>query len=266
MTTEVISGGTAVLPRPRVGISACLTGLPVRYDGGHKLSGLCTGPMAELLEWVPLCPEVAVGLGVPRPTIDLFQEENHVIARNRDDPGLDPSQAILDFAQTVGREHPDLCGYVFMARSPSCALASGRLYQDGQLISTRAAGLFADRWRHEHPLLPVMESSQLENRPTRLCFLIRAQVTAVARRLTDAPPGRTQALENCLVPLMNALVAPSPGEWRCDRSLIQQLAMGQWREIDDPAGLVGVLESLAREEQGEGAHLCRRLLLAAGDD
>ena len=264
MTTDAVTGETAILPKPRVGISACLTGQSVRYDGGHKLSTICTGPMAEVLEWVPLCPEVAVGLGIPRPTIDLFREANRIIARNRDNPGLNPSRALRAYATTVGKQRPDLCGYLFMARSPSCALASGRLYEDGQLISTRAAGLFADQWRRENPLLPALESSQLEDRPARLRFLIRAQFIAAAHVLNDASPERTWALENIVIPLLSALADPSPGH-EVDRSrLIRQLAVGQWREFDDPAGLVRAVEALARQEQGDCARLCGRLLQGAG--
>ncbi len=184
--------------RPKVGLSACLSGQPVRYDGRDKYAPVCMEVIGRYVEWVPLCPEVAVGLGIPRPPIDLVQDGGTIRAVNRQDPSLDATTALEAYAEQVGDAFPELCAYVFMSRSPSCALHSGRLYraEDGELLSMSTPGRYAERWCAAHPDLPVIEAGDLDSIQAQAAFLCRVYL-AHARRYAPSPS---------TLPALNALL------------------------------------------------------------
>src|SRR5690606_33152913 len=108
--------------RPRLGISACLTGLPVRYDGTDKRSGAFFEYIAPYVELYPLCPESAIGMPTPRPPIDLVQTANGIIAQGKADPTLNPTQSLQDLAERTAEQPLD--GFILTQRSPSCGLGS----------------------------------------------------------------------------------------------------------------------------------------------
>ena len=125
----------------RIGISACLLGAPVRYNGGHKRSTLCTEVLAEHFELVPLCPEMGMGLGTPRPTIRLVGEPEAPRALMPQEQDRDVSEALR--AQ-VDRVPAGLSGFVLMQKSPSCGLHRVKLYRDnGHLAEKGSRGIFA---------------------------------------------------------------------------------------------------------------------------
>lgn len=133
----------AAAARPRVGVSACLAGQRVRYDGEDKgMPGLIAA-LALHCEPVPLCPELAAGFGVPRPPVQLHWQQGQLRALGRDDPALDATGAL----QAAAREHlaagADFCGYLLKSKSPSCGLGSTPLYGEAGATGALADGLFA---------------------------------------------------------------------------------------------------------------------------
>lgn len=155
--------------RPRVGVSACLAGERVRYDGDHRRSDVVTAVLAALLDLVPLCPEMAIGLGVPRPTIERVRlADGRERVRGVDNPGLDATDALDAYARQVAGNGV-LHGYVFKARSPSCAPGSAPVF-DGQGAQVDTGwGRYAAGVRAALPAIPVCDEETL---------LVPAQATA----------------------------------------------------------------------------------------
>ena len=147
----------------RIGISSCLLGREVRYDGGHKEDRFLTGVLARHVKWVPVCPEVEIGLGVPREAIRLEGEARAprlVGVRSR----TDHTAAMRDWARRRVRalDGLELCGYVLKKDSPSCGMERVRLRTDAG--TTRdGVGLFARALIDHAPLLPVEEEGRLND-------------------------------------------------------------------------------------------------------
>ena len=172
-------------PRLRLGVSSCLLGERVRYDGGHKRDRFVCGALGRAVEWVPVCPELEAGLGVPRPPMRLVREGDTVrlveIASGRDHTRalVRTAAARLRALRALG-----LSGYVLKRNSPSCGPrvkavdASGARRRAG-------AGVFARALREAFPGLPIVDESQLRDAAARKRFLARA--TAYARRTMTLP-------------------------------------------------------------------------------
>jgi len=158
--------------RVRVGISRCLLGDPVRYDGGHKLNRHLAEVLARSVEWVPVCPEVEAGLGTPREPMRLSGTSSQprlvTIATERDltMPVNDFSSRKVEELRALG-----LSGYVFKARSPSCGVEKVPLYDRHGKARPIGVGLFARRFRRRFPLIPVTDESRLANPGSRKHFL-----------------------------------------------------------------------------------------------
>ncbi|MCW8125093.1 DUF523 domain-containing protein [Microbulbifer halophilus] len=159
-----------------VGISQCLLGAPVRYNGGHKLSRVCTEALSKYFDYLPFCPEVAIGMGVPRPPIHLVASDGGPRAQGVGDPHLDVTRQLREYAERVAPQVARLGGFIFMQKSPSCGLHSTPRYRPGDpQAQAHGAGLFAERLRELFPALPVEEAWQLEERPRREEFLARVR-------------------------------------------------------------------------------------------
>lgn len=164
--------------RPKLGISACLLGANVRYNGGHKASRLCLEDFARHFDFVPLCPEVAIGLGVPRPTLRLVGEatQPRAVASAVDsrDATLDHSAALRRYGAEQAGQLSELGGFIFMQKSPSCGLHRVKLYaEDGQPPMAGARGLFAEAFCAARPELPVEEEGRLHDPRLRENFVTR---------------------------------------------------------------------------------------------
>lgn len=172
--------------RPKLGISACLLGEPVRYNGGHKASHLCLDVLSRHFDFVPVCPEVAIGLSVPRPTLRLVGDHGAPRALIQREGGRDVSQALRDFGQQQAQRLPDLCGYIFMQQSPSCGLHRVKLYRaDGQLRPPGVRGLYAETFCAARPELPVEEEGRLNDPVIRENFLTRVYAFAAWKKLCE---------------------------------------------------------------------------------
>ncbi len=165
--------------RPRLGISACLLGQPVRFDGGHKRAPWVAETLGQFFDFVPLCPEMAIGLGAPRQTLRLKAVADGVRAvGNRD--GVDVSEALTAFGrQTAARllAAPErVAGFIVKKESPSCGMARVRLYGDNGIQSREGVGLFTHELLTAHPWLPVEEEGRLQDPALRENFIERIYV------------------------------------------------------------------------------------------
>lgn len=171
-------------PRPpreelRIGISACLLGQAVRYDGGHKLAAPLVRALSRVATLLPVCPEVEVGMPVPRPPIQLVRRGRGV---RLVDPasGADHTAAMTRWAAARAREleRLGLSGFVLKEDSPSCGLERVKVHAAGEPPAREGTGLFARALLARLPLLPVEEEGRLEDPAARRRFLARVRAYA----------------------------------------------------------------------------------------
>ena len=168
----------------KIGISACLLGQPVRFNGGHKESRLCSDVLARHFQFVPVCPEVAIGLGTPRQAIRLVGEPEQPRALGSRDAALDVSDALGAYGRQVAAEADALCGFILMQKSPSCGMQRVKVYRDdGQPAPGTGRGLFAAALMEARPDLPAEEDGRLNDPVLRENFITRVYVYADWQRL-----------------------------------------------------------------------------------
>nr|MBI3613275.1 DUF523 and DUF1722 domain-containing protein [Nitrospirota bacterium] len=158
----------------RIGISRCLLGEEVRYDGGHKRDSFLADTLGRHVEWVPVCPEVEAGLGTPREAMRLVgsAEAPRLLTIKS---GLDHTHMMERFSRHRVRELDamDLSGYVFKQGSPSCGVERVRVYRDQGMPARNGVGLFARIFQERFPLVPVEEEGRLADPSLRDNFLER---------------------------------------------------------------------------------------------
>jgi len=157
----------------KVGISRCLLGEKVRYDGSHKRNNLIIKTLGAHFKLVPFCPEVAIGMGIPREPIQLVTSDSpRPEARGVFQPELDYTVALETYADGLSRQLDSLSGYIFKGRSPSCGLSPIAVYTPhGHPTNKTAIGVFAGKIIAGHPLLPVIEDDQLNSSRAREDFI-----------------------------------------------------------------------------------------------
>lgn len=170
------------MEKPHIGISSCLLGLEVRYDGGHKRHSYIEQTLGQYFEFRPFCPEVEAGMGVPRPTLQLRETEAGVRCVGVKDHAYDVTEAL----QTLSRQQNDwlggLCGYIFKKDSPSCGMERVKLYR-GDYPRKVGIGIFADYVKQHFPLLPLEEEGRLGDPVLRENFVQRVLVLHRWRQL-----------------------------------------------------------------------------------
>lgn len=182
---------SASVPAIRIGISSCLLGEKVRYDGGHKHDRFITETLGQFFEWVPVCPEVECGLPVPREAMRLVGDpEAPRLLTIRS--GVDHTERMLRWARSrvVALEVERLSGFIFKSKSPSSGMERVRVYNEHGVPSPRGVGLFARAFREHFPLLPTEEDGRLHDLPIRENFIERVFALARWRELVDGRPGR----------------------------------------------------------------------------
>ncbi|QBI52830.1 YbgA family protein [Streptomonospora litoralis] len=174
--------------RPRVGASSCLLGAPVRYNGGHSRDRFLTDLLDRHVDWVPVCPEAEIGLGVPRETLRLERaggEDRVVATRSRTDR-TDELRAVADrHSRSLSR----LDGYVLKNKSPSCGLFGLPVFEGENRVGGRGRGAFAARLTELHPDLPVEEQGRLSDPGLREHFVERVFAHARLRALFAGDAG-----------------------------------------------------------------------------
>ena len=160
----------------RIGISACLLGEKVRYDGQHKHDNYVTGILSQWFEFVPVCPECELGLGVPREAIRLEDDpEAPRLMTVKTRKELTSSMQEFCDQRVVALEQDDLCGFIFKSKSPSCGMARVKVYPGSVkgVSSPKGIGLFSRAFMHHFPDLPVEEEGRLNDPALRENFLER---------------------------------------------------------------------------------------------
>jgi len=156
----------------KIGVSSCLLGEEVRYDGGHKRSDFVVDGLGPCFEFVRVCPEVEVGMGVPRPTIRV-EEENGALRLVAPDTGEDFTKRMRAYSgkcvRTLMREGLD--GYVLKKGSPSCGPFRVPIHTDGQHARRNGEGFFASEIRARWPHLPVEDEGRLGDNAIRENFV-----------------------------------------------------------------------------------------------
>jgi uncharacterized protein YbbK (DUF523 family) len=156
----------------KIGISTCLTGEKVRYDGGHKLDRYITDTLGQYLDYVPVCPEVEYGLPVPREPLRLVGDSAS--------PRLLTSRTGIDHTEGMSRwaerrlddlEREEICGFIFKSRSPSSGLKGVKVYTASGMPSHSGTGIFAAAFIRRNPLLPVIDDGRLHDPSLRETFV-----------------------------------------------------------------------------------------------
>jgi uncharacterized protein YbgA (DUF1722 family)/uncharacterized protein YbbK (DUF523 family) len=157
-----------------VGVSGCVLGEKVRYDGGHKHSRFVTDELANFFDFMPICPEVGMGLPVPRSTIRLVQHSDVVRLVDSKESTLDHTDKMQQFADSILPNLADLCGYIVCAKSPTCGMERVKLYLDnGNTVPGGTRGLFTERLMTTFPWLPVEEDGRLNDPVLKENFVTR---------------------------------------------------------------------------------------------
>jgi len=156
----------------RLGISTCLLGEPVRYDGGHKRDRFITDTLGQYVEFVPVCPETECGLGVPRESMRLQGDPASprlVTSRT----GVDHTDRMVAWAERRLKEleKEDLCGFIFKSDSPSSGMERVRVYSYKGMPERKGVGIFARMFMEHFPLLPVEEEGRLHDPKLRENFI-----------------------------------------------------------------------------------------------
>jgi uncharacterized protein YbgA (DUF1722 family)/uncharacterized protein YbbK (DUF523 family) len=168
----------------RLGVSSCLLGQAVRFDGGHKRDRFVTDLLGSHVEWVPVCPELEAGMGVPRPAMRLVREGRDVRLVETAS-GRDHTARMRRFSAKRLRSLRalELCGYVLKKDSPSCGMERVKLYGGKGMARREARGLFAAALRDAFPSLPVEEEGRLSDPALRENFIERVFAYARLREL-----------------------------------------------------------------------------------
>ncbi|MFM2483846.1 YbgA family protein [Celerinatantimonas yamalensis] len=179
--------------KPRLGVSACTIGEKVRFDGGHKQSEFLLKELAQWVTFVPFCPEVKAGLGVPRPAIRLASIDGQLRVIGSKKADLDVTDALVFASDELVEQASDLTGFVFCAKSPSCGMERVKVYlQSGDPLAQTQSGIFADKLMKCYPAMPCEETGRLNDQLLRESFLCR--LFSYARWQTICQNGLTAAM------------------------------------------------------------------------
>jgi len=168
--------------KPLVGISACLCGDRVRYDGREKGLPDLIAILEKQLELLKVCPEVAIGMGVPRPPIQLTLNQGVVEARGIQSPSHHVTTALQNYAQSLIKSHthlnpdnPVLCGFILKSRSPSCGVGSTPIYKNDRQTGF-GSGVFSQQLQQQLPWLAIAEEETLLEPKHLQDFVMQSQV------------------------------------------------------------------------------------------
>jgi uncharacterized protein YbgA (DUF1722 family)/uncharacterized protein YbbK (DUF523 family) len=229
---------------PRIGISSCLLGSEVRFDAGHKRDAFLVETFGRHVEWVSVCPELEVGMGVPREPVRLVEAAGALHMRGVR-TGADWTGRMERFASRRLRALEGLCGYVFKKDSPSCGVFRVKVFPEGGGPPRReGTGLFARSFAEHFPLVPVEEEGRLHDPRLRENFVTRVFAYAdlqelASRRLTAG------ALVAFHADRKYQLLAHSPGGYRELGQLVARAGKLPARELS-AAYAAGFMKALSR--------------------
>jgi uncharacterized protein YbgA (DUF1722 family)/uncharacterized protein YbbK (DUF523 family) len=247
-------------PDIRLGISKCLLGENVRYDGGHKLDRYLVNTLGQFVEWVPVCPEVEIGLGIPRPTIRLVGDPE---APRLVEPksGADYTERMQTWAQDRLDELSEvqLHGFVFKKNSPSSGLYRVRVYDEHGMPHRVGTGIFPREVMRRFPLLPLEEEGRLHDMGLRKNFIERVftyyRWTCLLEE--DPTPG---GLVRFHTAHKLTLMAHSPAHYQSMGRLVADAGTRPWEELTSEYGKQ-LMEGLAvHTTPGKNANVLQHLM------
>ncbi|WP_101789896.1 YbgA family protein [Nonomuraea indica] len=240
------------MTRPRVAVSSCLIGEPVRYNGGHSRDRFLSGPLDPYVDWVPICPEMEAGLGTPRETLRLERSgagPRLMTRTTRAD--LTERMTALAAARAASL---DVDGYVFKSRSPTCGVHGIPLYPgaDGPPIDRRHRGVFAARVIDAHPSLPVEDEGRLNDAVLREAFAERIFAHARLRELL-AGDWRPRDLVGFHARHKMQLLAHDPAGYRATGALVARAGVRPRAEL--AAGYAEAFRAALSKKTGPGRNV-----------
>jgi uncharacterized protein YbgA (DUF1722 family)/uncharacterized protein YbbK (DUF523 family) len=170
----------------KLGISTCLLGEKVRFDGGHKWDRFLTDTLGQYVDYVPVCPEVECGFGIPRESFRLVGEHHN--------PHLVTSQTNQDYTERMVRwakkkvvelEKENICGFIFKSGSPSSGMERVKVYDENGIPAKSGVGIFARMFMDHFPLLPVEDEGRLNDPKLRENFIERIFTLKRWREVTE---------------------------------------------------------------------------------
>lgn len=165
---------TPSFPKINIGVSACLLGEKVRFDGGHKSHNFTNKVLAKYSEYRKVCPEVGMGMSIPRRAIRLIDKDGRTHLVDRQDSTIDHTDAMEVFASQKCAELTGLNGFILTSKSPSCGMERIKVYTaEGNSKHSKGVGLFARQLMESYPDLPVEEDGRLNDAPLRENFIER---------------------------------------------------------------------------------------------
>jgi len=213
-----------------VGISACLMGEPVRFDGGHKRLSFAMEDLAPYVRFQPICPEMAIGLPAPRPSMRLNKDPAGEITLRIGKPGeeTDLTPAMRQFSLNKCQQLGDLCGYIVCAKSPTCGMERVRVY-DHAGARKNGVGIFTETLMRQLPWFPVEEDGRLQDPLLRENFVGRLYTLHEFNQLLRQPLTRDAMLAfHRRYKLL--LLAHSQSEYRRIGPFVA--AMDQWDSLE----------------------------------
>ncbi len=180
----------------KVGVSSCLLGEKVRWDGGHKRNRTVTNPLGRIFEWVPTCPEVEIGMGIPRQAVRLMGTVRSPRMVGTES-ATDWTVRMTRYARRRSRELAKLgvCGYIFKARSPSCGVARIPVTSKNGTTTSKGRGLFANAFMRQYSLVPVEDEDRLQDTRVRDNFITRVNAYHRLAQLFNGRFSRTALAE-----------------------------------------------------------------------
>jgi len=250
----------------RIGISSCLLGDEVRFDGGHKRDALLIETLSPFVEWVRVCPEVELGLGVPREPVRLVSAagDTRMIGV---ESGIDHTDGMRAYARRRVEELAamELSAYVLKSRSPSCGPGDVQVHGDSGAPSHTGTGLFAAALSERFPDLPIEDESRLAGAAARIRFLERASAYGGLRPTRFVPVVRVDAggvlattdvaaaeepLDIRLHGRSFAVIMRTPGE---DRTLAAGFLLSE--RVIQSAADIGAVEHCRHPDQAKAHHV-----------
>lgn len=243
----------------RVGVSACLLGQEVRFDGGHKRDTFLTTGLGPFVEWVPVCPEVDIGLGIPRDTLRLVGDEDAprlVVQRS----GEDLTERMQRYAADKVRELEALRldGYVLKRASPSCGLFRVRVYHPNGIPQAGGRGIFAQELARRLPMLPIEEEGRLTDPSLRENFIERVFAAARWRAFVARRP-RTRDLVAFHAAEKFAILAHSPARYGELGRLVATVGRTLTRDTLDQYGRLLMEARASRATRARHANVLQHL-------
>lgn len=243
---------TPVDPPLRIGISACLLGREVRFDGQHKRDDFLCDVLGPYVEWVPVCPEVELGLGIPRETMRLVAgSDGPELLLPRSGRLLTREMNAFAAERVEQLANEDLCGYVLKKDSPSCGWLRVKVYPaagvaPGTPPARSGRGLFAEALQRRFPLLPIEEEGRLNDLPLRENFVERVFAYRQVQGLFAEGWTLGELVEFHTAHKLT-LLAHSPGHYRELGRLVATASGCERGELRERyrAGFLGALQRLA---------------------